>query len=147
LELALAVAHFWLDTVPERPGGLDGSRWILEGVRTDRHVLADHWSPQEVGPDAAFRRAGNYILDLAHIPPGRARLRAPSNNRLEPTVRGHRFVEGLAPSRVYEDHWLVVRAEVVAIWKESLADTVEVWTPRSCGTRFETGGDYLVYAH
>jgi len=62
-------------------------------------------------------------------------------------VRGHRFVEGLAPSRVYEDHWLVVRAEVVAIWKESLADTVEVWTPRSCGTRFETGGDYLVYAH
>jgi len=56
-------------------------------------------------------------------------------------------VEGLAPGRVYEDHWLVVRAEVVAIWKESLADTVEVWTPRSCGTRFETGGDYLVYAH
>jgi len=25
--------------------------------------------PTEVGPDAAFRRAGNYILDLAHIPP------------------------------------------------------------------------------
>jgi hypothetical protein len=30
---------------------------ILEGVRTDRRVLVDHWSPQEVGPDAAFRRA------------------------------------------------------------------------------------------
>jgi hypothetical protein len=69
LELALAAAHFWSDTVPEGPGGLDGSRWILEGVRTDRRVLVDHWSPQEVGPDAAFRRAGNYILDLAHIPP------------------------------------------------------------------------------
>jgi hypothetical protein len=55
--------------VPEGRGGLDGSRWILEGGRTDRRVLVDHWSPQEVGPDAAFRRAGNYILDLAHIPP------------------------------------------------------------------------------
>jgi hypothetical protein len=65
LELALAAAHFWSDTVPEGPGGLDGSRWILEGIRTDRRVLVDHWSPQEVGPDAAFRRAGNYILDLA----------------------------------------------------------------------------------
>jgi hypothetical protein len=69
LELALAAAHFWSDTVPEGSGGLDGSRWILEGVRTDRRVLVDHWSPQEVGPDAAFRRAGSYILDLAHIPP------------------------------------------------------------------------------
>jgi hypothetical protein len=77
LELALAAAHFWSDTVPEGPGGLDGSRWILEGVQTDRRVLVDHWSPQEVGPgspqevgpDAAFRRAGNCILDLAHILP------------------------------------------------------------------------------
>jgi hypothetical protein len=69
LELALAAAHFWSDTVPEGPGGLDGSRWILEGVRTDRRVLVDQRSPQEVGPDAVFRRAGNYILNLAHIPP------------------------------------------------------------------------------
>jgi hypothetical protein len=50
------------DTVPEGPGGLDGSRWILEGVRTDRRVLVDHWSPQEVGPDAAFHRAGHLWL-------------------------------------------------------------------------------------
>jgi hypothetical protein len=69
LELALAAAHFWSDTVPEGPGGLDGSRWIQEGIRTDRRVPVDHWSQQEVGPDAAFRRAGNYILDLAQIPP------------------------------------------------------------------------------
>ena len=35
LELALAAAHFWSDTVPEGPGGLDGSRWI-SGGRPDR---------------------------------------------------------------------------------------------------------------
>ena len=60
MEPALAAAHFWSDTVPEGPGGLGGS-WILEGVRTDRRALVDHWSPQEVGPDAAFRRAANHI--------------------------------------------------------------------------------------
>jgi hypothetical protein len=58
LELALAAAHFWSDTVPEGPGGLDGSRCILEGVGTHRRVLVDHCSPQEVGPDTAFRGAG-----------------------------------------------------------------------------------------
>ena len=66
LDLALAAAHFWSDTVPEGPGGLDGSRWIPEGVRTDRRLLVDHWSPQEVGPDAAFRRAGKTIIFVSH---------------------------------------------------------------------------------
>ena len=79
LELALAAAHFWSDTVPEGPGGLDGSRWILEGVRTDRRVLVDHWSPKKSVPTRPSARGQLYPGSRAH-PARRARLRAPSNN-------------------------------------------------------------------
>ena len=40
-----------------------------------------------------------YPGSRAH-PARRARLRAPSNNRMQPPGRGHRFVEGLAPPAV-----------------------------------------------
>jgi hypothetical protein len=49
--------------------------------------------------------------------------------------------------RMYKDYWLVVRGEISLTWKGRLADRIEIWTRKACGTRFQVDVDYLVYAH
>jgi len=91
-----AAAHFWSDTVPEGPGGLAGSRWILEGP------YRPGCSRLSLEPAGSRSRRGHpprghlYPGSRAH-PARRTRLGAPSNNRMQLTGPGRRFVEGLAP--------------------------------------------------
>ena len=57
-------------------------------------------------------------------------------------------IEVTAPDgRVYQDPWFVVRAAVLKRWRGALSDTVDVWTPKGCGTWFQVDRDYLLYAH
>jgi len=45
--------------------GLDGTQWVLEGVRDREYHVVDQWSPE----DTAFRHACSYLMDLAPTKP------------------------------------------------------------------------------
>jgi hypothetical protein len=56
--------RFW--NVPKedtKPGGLDGSQWIIEGVDNSRYQVEDRWSPA-TGP---IRELGLEMIDLASL--------------------------------------------------------------------------------
>jgi hypothetical protein len=55
---------FW--NVPKedtKPGGMDGSQWIIEGVQSGRYQFEDRWSPQ-AGP---IREIGLEMIGLANL--------------------------------------------------------------------------------
>jgi hypothetical protein len=68
----LTEAHFWSSpTIPPPNGliGVDGSQWLLEGVEDGRYHVVDRWSPSTSGPDAAFRRVGEWLLTRSGLVP------------------------------------------------------------------------------
>ena len=50
---------------PGNENGLDGARWIVEGVADHRYHAVDRWSPPE--GDDGVRRLGMYFLQLARL--------------------------------------------------------------------------------
>lgn len=55
-------ANFWsMPSIEDDAGGLDGSQWILEGVRGDRYHVVDRWTPRE----GQYRQACLYLLALS----------------------------------------------------------------------------------
>jgi len=67
-----AQARFWeLPTIPPSDGriGLDGARWVLEGLSAERYHVVDRWSPQPTGPDGSFRRLAEWILARSGLVP------------------------------------------------------------------------------
>ena len=63
-------ASFWSAPVAIERMGLDGAEWMLDGRRGSRHHVVCRWSPDEWGPDAAFRAACEEILLLGTFPDG-----------------------------------------------------------------------------
>jgi hypothetical protein len=65
-------ARFWeLPTVPLPGGmmGLDGSQWVFEALEGARYHVVDRWSPRPDGPDAAYRRLGEWLLAHSALAP------------------------------------------------------------------------------
>jgi hypothetical protein len=57
-------SRFWSAPKEDtKPGGLDGSRWIIEGVANGRYQLEDRWSP-DTGP---IRELGLEMIGLAGL--------------------------------------------------------------------------------
>ena len=66
LRSAVDAACFWtLDSHSEWEG-LDGARWVLEGVRAEHYHVAHRWSPR-ADVDGALRAACLWLLDVARI--------------------------------------------------------------------------------
>jgi hypothetical protein len=70
---ALAQAGYWnlptpdarCDLVAGPPSAacVDGARWVLEGVRTDRYHVVDRWSSSGI----PYRSAALRLLELAEL--------------------------------------------------------------------------------
>ncbi len=59
---ALATSDFWnMSVVDEKLGGLDGSEWILEGIRNGRYHAVKRWSPES----GKYFELGSYLLALS----------------------------------------------------------------------------------
>jgi len=54
---------------PSTAVGLDGSQWILEGVRGGRYNVADRWSPRPDGPYVRHRAVGELLLQQSGLVP------------------------------------------------------------------------------
>lgn len=69
LERAISAAEFWqLATYSAaNPAGLDGSQWIVEGVRGDRYHVIDRWTPGPADESAPVHRLGMQFLRLAEF--------------------------------------------------------------------------------
>ncbi len=68
----VAEARFWeLPTLPPPDGTMerDGARWMLEGLEDGRYHVVDRWSPRRDGPDAAYRRLGEWLLARSALVP------------------------------------------------------------------------------
>jgi hypothetical protein len=63
----MAAARFWDKPPADSRLGLDGAQWILEGRRQKNYHLRDVWSPEKVGPHAAFRELCLELLLLSKI--------------------------------------------------------------------------------
>ncbi len=57
--------RFWQLPTEETAGviGMDGARWIVEGVKAGRYHLVDRWSPK----DGAVREFGLLLVGLSEI--------------------------------------------------------------------------------
>lgn len=55
--------NFWQLTTKENPSGLDGARWIIEGLQDGKYYLVDRWSPKTGG----IRDIGLFLLDLSGL--------------------------------------------------------------------------------
>ena len=47
--------------------GLDGARWVIEGLRNDRYTIVDRWTPQDTGATGFVRRIGLAFLNAARV--------------------------------------------------------------------------------
>jgi hypothetical protein len=47
--------------------GLDGARWIVEGVRRNRYMIVDRFSPADTGSSAFMRRIGLTFLRIGKV--------------------------------------------------------------------------------
>jgi len=63
LLLELQAFSFWSMPTEERQLGLDGSQWILEGVRRGEYHVVDRWSPQE----GAYSDVCKHLIQLAGV--------------------------------------------------------------------------------
>jgi len=56
---------FWdLEGIEKSPGGFDGARWIIEGVKGGKYHVVTRWTPQ----DGPIRAIGLFMLrDLAKL--------------------------------------------------------------------------------
>ena len=62
LEAGLDRLQFWTQPAEDPSlNGCDGSQWILEGRRNDRHHFTDRWTPD----DGPYRDAGLLFLKLS----------------------------------------------------------------------------------
>jgi hypothetical protein len=61
LLIRISAVEFWkLPTEdPKAPNGMDGSQWIIEGVRSGKYHVVDRWTP-EMGK---YRGLGLYFMD------------------------------------------------------------------------------------
>ena len=59
----LEQANYWNKPLERNDTGVDGSRWILEGVSEGRYHAVDRFSPD----DGDFREACVYLLELAGV--------------------------------------------------------------------------------
>lgn len=62
-------AEFWSMPVQGRDLGLDGSEWILEGVRDGRYHVVDRWTPYATGRHPEFLELANELLRLGGLGP------------------------------------------------------------------------------
>ena len=71
MHVLLDSAGLWSPAPPREDAspGLDGARWILEGVRGSEYRAVDRWSPTETGPDRHIRATGLYLLQVAGLTP------------------------------------------------------------------------------
>lgn len=67
----LSAASFWSASRDEATDvvGVDGARWIFEGVRNRTYWAKDLWSPDVNPSTRPYRRLGIYLLDLAGLLP------------------------------------------------------------------------------
>jgi len=68
----LTAARFWelpTDPPPDGTEGADGAQWVLEGLENGRYHVVDRWSPRPDGPDAAYRRLGEWLLTRSSLAP------------------------------------------------------------------------------
>ncbi len=64
VESLLAAASF--SAMPlDNETGSDGAEWIIERAGGGEYRMVTRWSPGRDGPDAAYRRACDALLDLA----------------------------------------------------------------------------------
>jgi hypothetical protein len=63
----IGTARFWEKPPADTRIGLDGAQWILEGRRQKTYHLWDVWSPEKIGPHAAFRDLCLEILRVSKI--------------------------------------------------------------------------------
>jgi hypothetical protein len=71
---AIQELHFW-DLPTRKPEviradgsietGVDGARWIIEGVKHGRYHVVDRWSPDS--PDPAHKLGVELLIDIAHF--------------------------------------------------------------------------------
>lgn len=61
-ERLLGLACYWKLPTKAR-GGLDGSRWILEGAKEGRYHVVDRWSPR----GGSYREACLYLLKISEV--------------------------------------------------------------------------------
>jgi hypothetical protein len=54
-------ANFWCLPVRNERKGLDGSTWIIEGVKDGEYQVVNRWSPEE----GAYLEAALFLLELA----------------------------------------------------------------------------------
>jgi len=63
----------WTPTEPV-PGGIDGARWVFEGLRGGRYHIADRWAPSDSGAGASMRSAGLHFIRLGRVRVARDRI-------------------------------------------------------------------------
>jgi hypothetical protein len=63
----LAVSEVWRHPVTDLHMGLDGSYWILEGIRPTDHLVVSHWSPTARPDTAAFYQVCRFLIRLADL--------------------------------------------------------------------------------
>jgi hypothetical protein len=59
----LEAFSFWSMPTEERQFGLDGSQWILEGVRQGEYQVVDRWSPEQ----GAYSAVCKHLIRLAGV--------------------------------------------------------------------------------
>lgn len=60
----LQKAGFWsMKTNDDMPVGLDGTHWILEGVRNHNYHVVDRWSPE----NGDYKQVCSYLIDISPI--------------------------------------------------------------------------------
>jgi hypothetical protein len=65
----LGEAQYWAAQTPDDGTGEDGTQWILEAEVPGVSHLRDEWSPKVPGPQAAYKVACQYLLDLGGVSP------------------------------------------------------------------------------
>jgi hypothetical protein len=69
LQRLLIGADYWAAQTPDDGTGLDGTQWVLEAEIPGLSHLRDEWSPRVPGPQAAYKEACEYLLQLARVTP------------------------------------------------------------------------------
>lgn len=59
----LEKTEYWGMETTQSDGGLDGARWILEGVKNNRYHIVDRWTPE----NGKYRDACIFLLKLSGI--------------------------------------------------------------------------------
>lgn len=56
-------ANYWSLSTTGGSFGMDGSRWIIEGVERDKYNVVDRWAPR----DSEYQQIGKYLISLTNL--------------------------------------------------------------------------------